>query len=93
MFKKLKIKSKKRERKKGKLPRTAKAQCRGRVHNNNKKCDREKKKKILKTLIRFPSANKEKELATDYSTFAWKLPWMEDPDRLQSMGSLRVGQD
>ena len=25
------------------------------------------------------------------STFAWKIPWMEEPGRLQSMGSLRVG--
>ena len=24
---------------------------------------------------------------------AWKIPWMEEPGRLQSMGSLRVGQD
>ena len=27
------------------------------------------------------------------STLAWKLPWMEEPGRLQSMGSLRVGHD
>ena len=27
------------------------------------------------------------------STLAWKLPWTEEPDRLQSMGSLRVGHD
>ena len=27
------------------------------------------------------------------STLAWKIPWMEEPGRLQSMGSLRVGQD
>ena len=26
-------------------------------------------------------------------TLAWKIPWMEEPGRLQSMGSLRVGQD
>ena len=26
-------------------------------------------------------------------TFAWKIPWMEEPGRLQSMGSLRVGHD
>ena len=25
------------------------------------------------------------------STLAWKIPWMEEPGRLQSMGSLRVG--
>ena len=28
-----------------------------------------------------------------FSTLAWKIPWMEDPGRLQSMGSLRVGHD
>ena len=32
----------------------------------------------------------EKEMAIHSSTLAWKIPWMEDPDRLQSMGSQRV---
>ena len=27
------------------------------------------------------------------STLAWKIPWMEEPGRLQSMGSLRVGHN
>ena len=27
------------------------------------------------------------------STLAWKIPWMEDPGRLQSMGSKRVGHE
>ena len=35
----------------------------------------------------------EKEMATHSSTIAWKIPWMEEPDRLQSMGSQRVGHD
>ena len=35
----------------------------------------------------------EKEMATHSSTPAWKIPWTEDPGRLQSMGSLRVGHD
>ena len=35
----------------------------------------------------------EKEMAIHSSTLAWKIPWMEDPDRLQSMGSQRVGHD
>ena len=35
----------------------------------------------------------EKEMATHSSTLAWKISWMEEPDRLQSMGSLRVGHD
>ena len=30
---------------------------------------------------------------THSSTLAWKIPWMEEPGRLQSMGSLRVGHD
>ena len=29
----------------------------------------------------------EKEMATHSSTLAWKIPWMEEPGRLQSMGS------
>ena len=28
----------------------------------------------------------EKEMATHSSTLAWKIPWMEEPDRLQSTG-------
>ena len=35
----------------------------------------------------------EKEMAIHYSILAWKIPWMEEPDRLQSMGSQRVGYD
>ena len=32
-------------------------------------------------------------MATHSSTLAWKMPWTEEPGRLQSMGSLRVGHD
>ena len=35
----------------------------------------------------------EKEKATHSNTLAWKIPWMEEPGRLQSMESQRVGQD
>ena len=35
----------------------------------------------------------EKEMATYPSTLAWKIPWMEEPGGLQSMGSQRVGHD
>ena len=35
----------------------------------------------------------EKATAPHSSTLAWKIPWMEEPGRLQSMGSLRVGHD
>ena len=34
----------------------------------------------------------EKAMATHFSTLAWKIPWMGEPGRLQSMGSLRVGR-
>ena len=36
---------------------------------------------------------REKAMAPHSSTLAWKFPWMEEPGRLQSMGSLRVGHD
>ena len=35
----------------------------------------------------------EKEMAIHSSTLAWKIPWTEEPGRLQSMGSQRVGHD
>ena len=35
----------------------------------------------------------EKKMATHSSTLAWKIPWREDPGRIQSMRSQRVGHD
>ena len=35
----------------------------------------------------------EKAMAPHSSTLVWKIPWMEEPDRLQSMGLLGVGHD
>ena len=35
----------------------------------------------------------EKELATHSSILAWRVPWTEEPGRLQSTGSQRVGHD
>ena len=35
----------------------------------------------------------EKEMASHSRTMAWKMPWMEEPGRLQSMGLQRVGHD
>ena len=35
----------------------------------------------------------QKEMATHSSTLAWKIPWMEEPGRLKSMGSQRGGHD
>ena len=43
----------------------------------------------LKTL----ALGMEKAMAPHSSTLAWKIPWTEEPDRLQSMRSLRLGQD
>ena len=42
------------------------------------------------SLLRLSS---EKAMATHSSTLAWQIPWTEEPGRLQSMGSLRVGHD
>ena len=36
---------------------------------------------------------REKAMAPHSSTLAWKIPWTEEPGRLQAMGSLRVGHD
>ena len=35
----------------------------------------------------------EKEMTTHFSILAWKIPWLEKPGRLQSMGSQTVGHD
>ena len=35
----------------------------------------------------------EKEMAIHSRTIAWKIPWTEEPGRLQSMGLQRVGHD
>ena len=35
----------------------------------------------------------EKEMATHFTILAWEIPWIEEPGRLQSMGSQRVEHD
>ena len=40
-----------------------------------------------------PEGTLEKEMAIHSSILAWKIPWMEEHGRLQSMGSQRVGHD
>ena len=40
-----------------------------------------------------PRGMSEKAMAPHSSTLAWKIPWMEEPGGLQSMGSQRVGYD
>ena len=44
----------------------------------------------LRKGVVFPT---EKAMATHSSTLAWKIPWAEEPGRLQSTGSLRVGDN
>ena len=51
-----------------------------------------KKKVYLKSLIKKMFCS-EKAMAPHSSTLAWKIPWTEEPGRLQSMGWLRVGHD
>ena len=53
----------------------------------------QKDKYYMIPLMRLSRVIKEKAMATHSSTLAWKIPWMEEPGRLQSMGSLRVGHD
>ena len=42
---------------------------------------------------RILALNREKAMAPHSSALAWKIPWTEEPGRLQSMGSQRVGHD
>ena len=44
-------------------------------------------------LILHRVSSPEKTMATHSSTLAWQIPWMEEPGRLQAMGSLRVRHD
>ena len=43
--------------------------------------------------LMFSQRSLEKVMAPHSSTLAWKVPWTEEPGRVQSMGSLRVGHD
>ena len=47
----------------------------------------------LNWLMCLPRGDSEKVMAPHSSTLAWKIPWTEEPGRLQSMGSRRVGHD
>ena len=48
---------------------------------------------IMREIIRWVVRNPEKAMAPHSSTLAWEIPWMEEPGRLQSVGSLRVRRD
>ena len=49
--------------------------------------------KNVQTTSQLHSSHTEKTMAPLSRTLAWKIPWMEEPGRLQSMGSLRVRHD
>ena len=48
---------------------------------------------VVKWIYLFLRHTGEKAMAPHSSTLAWKIPWVEEPGGLQSMGSLRVGHD
>ena len=48
---------------------------------------------VLKPCVKWYNILEEKAMATHSSTLAWKIPWTEEPGRLQSMRSLRVRHD
>ena len=64
-------------------------QCKEIEENKRMEKTRDLFKKIRDTKGTVP----EKAMALHSSTLAWKIPWMEEPGWLQSMGSLRVGHD
>ena len=49
--------------------------------------------KVAFYVIKFFCECLNKAMAPHSSTLAWKIPWTEEPGRLQSMGLLRVGHD
>ena len=69
------------------------------LYTNNEKSERVIKESISFTIatkrIKFLGINlpKEKAMAPHSSTLAWKIPWTEEPGRLQSIGLQRVGHD
>ena len=48
---------------------------------------------FLNNCLRRVTIEPEKAMASHSSTLAWKIPWTEEPGRLQFMGSQRVGHD
>ena len=61
-------------------------------HSNPKKGDA-KECSTYCTIALLSHTSSEKAMATHSSTLAWKIPWMEEPGRLQSMGSVKVEHD
>ena len=54
---------------------------------------RTKEKVTAQEMFTIYISYKEKAMAPHSSTLAWKIPWMEEPGRLQSVGSQRVGHN
>ena len=48
---------------------------------------------VLTDVYQVVSTVSEKAMVAHSSILAWKIPWMEEPGKLQFMGSLRVGHD
>ena len=78
-------------------------QARREGHDTFKALKEFKKKTVIKNILHGRNeskietfSNKKKfriPMAPHSSTLAWKIPWVEEPGRLQSMGSLGVGHD
>ena len=60
------------------------------VHCSHRIVNYLKSKTVNSVII---ASTREKAMAPHSSTLAWKIPWMEEPGRLQSMGSWRVGHN
>ena len=43
--------------------------------------------------MQVPSLGRESPLGKEMATHSWEIPWTEEPGRIQSMGSKRVGHD
>ena len=59
------------------------------IHQPLKICHKYPPVRITPSFLNAPIM--EDEMATHSSTFAWKIPWTEEPSKVQSMGSQRVG--
>jgi len=76
-----------------------KSSAKGKVHSNTGNLKKQEKSQIKNLNLHLKQLEKEEmkkprvSNGTPLSTLAWKIPWMEEPGRLQSMGSLRVGHN
>ena len=59
----------------------------------SRQIDGETMEKVTDFIFGGSKITAEKAMAAHSSTLAWKIPWAEEPGRLQSMGSLRVRHD